>query len=444
MAMSTECAFFRACERGDLEECKELYRRLNSTVSIYEYPSTPLLEDSFYGRHKCPPLHAAAWHGHTHVVRFLLDDCGVGVDETPWIPEEEEGQLVEHVGVAGTALFRACERGHVETCRALLQGGALHQSGLCAYRAAEMGQAQLLRVLLEFGANPESTCPYPIRHRPPLHLAILEGRPEILQLLLQHGCRLFRRGRISSSISVEKLRPQNEARIFQVLVQHAPPHALALCLVDVLLRHPISVFIGLVEAGANVHTRTMPNYGGGITPLEALLRKQSEYTWRREECLETTQWLIQTNGINPDSSNWEDCFEWIVQIGDSVLLQWILQYWKTIHTTTNVDGDHPIHVACQIPRTSYKSVEFLVRDNPSSLSVVGGQSGQLALHMACSHGLSLDALYTLLRQRPETLWWAHDASSVGTKQHHEHNATASRHPVEMELQHAAKKPRLLG
>ena len=93
---------------------------------------------------KMPPLHEAVQRGDVHRCRMLLDEARLAVDEA-----DEDGH---------TALHWACDAGHMEVARCLLEYGAapnaqnvdgstpLHMACVCEH-------LELARMLLELGAD---------------------------------------------------------------------------------------------------------------------------------------------------------------------------------------------------------------------------------------------------------------------------------------------------
>lgn len=124
---------FTACERGDLIATQKLIEK-GADVN------RPHKQTNEF------PLYLAAFNGHTPIVEYLLSRPGVKVD-----------QVYEKNG--GTALHAASSRGHTETVKALVQGGASltklnKQSYTPLMVAAEGGIADTAKLLCELGADP--------------------------------------------------------------------------------------------------------------------------------------------------------------------------------------------------------------------------------------------------------------------------------------------------
>ena len=186
------------------------------------------------------PLHAAAYNGHDAMVELLLE-AGADVNAkavggviTPLYMACHEGnakvanRLIDHgaeIDVHShrglTALCIAASRGHAETAKVLLEKGAeadlvssyrpdtsYHSVNLMTtftplYTASCYGHADVVNLLLDYHAEIDKGCrrpasflssnydgdvaPYDVASATPLHIASLNGRNDVVAILILRG-----------------------------------------------------------------------------------------------------------------------------------------------------------------------------------------------------------------------------------------------------------------
>ena len=188
---------FTAVARGDLERVQTLVSQDKALLEEESGGQTPLVWAAERNRPKIltwlldqgahldfhndwedSALGAAAWNGHTEIVKLLLDggaNTEIGAGEDAY----------------GTPLHRACCQGNLELVRMLLDRGAeinsennSHDTPLCF--AVGEGRLDVVSYLLDRGADPNKGAP--------LADAAWEDRIEILQRLLEIAERLLERG----------------------------------------------------------------------------------------------------------------------------------------------------------------------------------------------------------------------------------------------------------
>ena len=123
------------------------------------------------------PLYAAASKGHSHIVRYLLEQFRDQVD----IEARSKGQ---------TPLLDACLRNDVMVAQALLEygadlnGGKDLKTGNLSYlhHAARAGHVDMVRLLIDHRADISARS---VSLKTPLDEAKKEGRTEIIYILLE-------------------------------------------------------------------------------------------------------------------------------------------------------------------------------------------------------------------------------------------------------------------
>lgn len=135
------------------------------------------------------PLHMAVYHGHTSIVKLLVQEFGFPVNQIDYVE---------------TPLGVACHEGHVEICRVLLEelganpnlGGAVHgecdDGAICPlWAAACNGSTEIVKLLIQHGArtdfNSDVICesarqgsPYDCAY--PTEIALRNSNVEMLQV----------------------------------------------------------------------------------------------------------------------------------------------------------------------------------------------------------------------------------------------------------------------
>ena len=162
-----------ACRRNRLEE-------------VHGFLARPWNPD---GAHFVVALHIAAQHGHSEIVRVLLD-CGIDKDAADAVDDEEEDDLV-HPGDGTTALHLAAANGHLDVVQALLEVGAdkfatTKDGKTVLHLAAESGYFDVVELLIKAagGANRYAATMYGATS---LHMAAYYGYGEVVRVLLAGG-----------------------------------------------------------------------------------------------------------------------------------------------------------------------------------------------------------------------------------------------------------------
>lgn len=139
-----ETPLWRACNNGH-EACARLLvahgANLNTVVAM-----------------QVGILHAAAANGHTHLISWLLHECGLNIEVQTTLKE--------------TPLYKASAAGHTHCARELIrQGASVNGGGRTPFQgAAQRGHDGCMHLLLAHGAIPTSRMAYIIedefRYRP--------------------------------------------------------------------------------------------------------------------------------------------------------------------------------------------------------------------------------------------------------------------------------------
>uniref|UniRef100_A0A8C4N987 Protein fem-1 homolog B n=1 Tax=Eptatretus burgeri TaxID=7764 RepID=A0A8C4N987_EPTBU len=137
-------------------------------------------------RERCTPLIAAAWAGHSKVVRLLVETHGVDVEQTGTV--NFDGYIIE----GATALWCAAGAGHDEVVKMLLLRGANvnHRTVTSStpLRAACFdGYDKVVRLLLDHGADPSIANKF---DNTALMIASYRGHSNVVELLLKRGADL--------------------------------------------------------------------------------------------------------------------------------------------------------------------------------------------------------------------------------------------------------------
>ncbi|KAJ7460268.1 ankyrin repeat-containing domain protein [Mycena latifolia] len=181
----------------------------------------------------CNALQVASFHGHTKIVRQLLEQ---GVDVN-----------AEGGGFYASALQAASRRGHVDLVHLLLDHGAdvNMQGGLycnALQSASKFGHVELVGVLLDRGADVNAEGGF---HGSALQAACEENHTKIAHLLLERGAEvnLTVQGRSSYANALQAASNNGQMVIVRLLLEHGAEEG-----------HPEIVCI-LLEQGAEVNAQ---------------------------------------------------------------------------------------------------------------------------------------------------------------------------------------------
>uniref|UniRef100_UPI00358EA6CD protein fem-1 homolog B-like isoform X2 n=1 Tax=Myxine glutinosa TaxID=7769 RepID=UPI00358EA6CD len=138
------------------------------------------------GRERCTPLIAAAWAGHTKVVRLLVETHGADTEQTGTV--NFDGYVIE----GATALWCAAGAGHDQVVGTLLLRGAdvNHRTATSStpLRAACFdGYVKVVRLLLDHGADPSIANKF---DNTSLMIAAYRGHSHVVEMLLNRGADL--------------------------------------------------------------------------------------------------------------------------------------------------------------------------------------------------------------------------------------------------------------
>jgi len=120
--------FFGACEQGDLERVKRVYKKgANLKYKVYE-------PNRHYGVTEQMPIHVASQKGHTEVVKYLVEN-GVDIDSERDFPTRDHDERY-------TPFIDAVIHDRVETVKYLVENGAdinFKTRGKMSWRGAYCG-----------------------------------------------------------------------------------------------------------------------------------------------------------------------------------------------------------------------------------------------------------------------------------------------------------------
>ncbi|KAG2818434.1 hypothetical protein PC116_g15191 [Phytophthora cactorum] len=219
-----------ACECGDLEEVQQLVEG-DEGVHI----------DAGDTDTGWTPLILASWHGHLHVVRYLLErgaevdvvDSG-GSTAVRFAASEGHPDILRELTERGgadlnvadmngwTPLLLASWGGHVDVVRYLLEHGAdvdaRDSGGSSQLRfAASEGRLEVVKLLVEVGSARVNQ--YDERGWTPLILASWYGHYNVVKFLLEHGAQIDVKD-AGSSTAMRFAASEGRLRIAKLLVQH--------------------------------------------------------------------------------------------------------------------------------------------------------------------------------------------------------------------------------
>ena len=158
----------KACELGNLDEVKKIVagKKVLDLEKCVAQSKT----------HRDPPLHVAALHGQTDIVRYLV---------------EEEGCKVEsRNGYENTPLHRAANGGHLDIVKYLIEERKCNVMCICRWKrtplhnACKHGRLEVVKYLLP---KVDSSAKDSVLQLTPLQLAAEWGTAEVVQCMIDYG-----------------------------------------------------------------------------------------------------------------------------------------------------------------------------------------------------------------------------------------------------------------
>ncbi|XP_076082888.1 uncharacterized protein LOC143053953 [Mytilus galloprovincialis] len=339
------------------------------------------------------PLHKACQEGHYETVKFLLDLNGQSLNSrVQTTVKDDKGLSALHlacqkngnkevikflidVGMnlndttnrGSTPLHKACQEGHYETVKFLLDlNGQEFNSRVdttikdkegwsALHLACQNGHKEVIKLLIDVGMNPNDTTH---SGSTPLHKACQEGHYETVKFLLDLNGQTLN-SRVHTTVKDDK-----GLSALHLACQNGYKEVIKL----------------LIDVGMNLNDTT----NRGSTPLHQACQ---------EGHYETVKFLLDLNGQEFNSrvdTTIKDKDEWSAlhlacQNGHKEVIKLLIDVGMNSNDTTH-SGSTPLHKACQ--EGHYETVKFLLDLNGQSLNsrvhtTVKDDKGLSALHLAC-------------------------------------------------------------
>lgn len=251
--MATTTDLYNAIEENDFEAVKRIYADSDGLTQTDSWSA---------------PLFQSAGLGHTEIVRYLLENCDLFVDDgddTTWY----------------SPLMTACENGYLEIAKLLLKHGAdanrqyekeydsdesystCQEMGYPLTLAVDGGHTEIIRLLLEYGADTECE-KYSYdgsfnSRETPLMLALRGNRVEIAEILITNGADCCAEclidGEAHTPLSFCIARAELD-RVQWLLDRGADPH----CLAEVDEMGKVSAFMYAVYMGITSKKKVEERY----------------------------------------------------------------------------------------------------------------------------------------------------------------------------------------
>jgi ankyrin repeat protein len=151
----------------------------------------------------CPEIHVAAYYGHLHMVKLLI---------------EHGSDMNVQGGYYGSALYAASMNGHKDVVQLLIEYGAdVNGHERSTSQALEdAGWNDMLQLLSDIGVPSKMKAGH---HGSALHVASVIGHQEIVQLLIKHGADVnVQRGYYGTALQAAS--GAGHKHIVQLLIEH--------------------------------------------------------------------------------------------------------------------------------------------------------------------------------------------------------------------------------
>ena len=316
-----------------------------------------------------------------------------------------------------TALYYACDNGHTEVVRYLLENGAsAHLGQIPLTVAVRKRHMSVVQLLLTHGAHPDTLHEgynNMTRCTLPLHMAVAQGDIELVELLLKHG----------ASVDVEDLGGNNPLHL---AVEHYQPRTTSSHYSDeVATANGIkSLCDVLLENGADVNARNnngqTPLYRAASAGLLELVREMlEEYGGNPNigsplavaclmENVELVNLLLK-HGADPHRTSMSYCsnqrlpLRTAITAGNRELVELLMRHGATVYDADKY-GDTPLHHALEHCLSGVYTatscdvkwvIDFLLAKKPDVN--IANENGETPLYRAAYSGM-IDVVRKMLQE----------------------------------------------